>query len=79
MSIFFFPFLLSVDVFQFLHLLHKVGVPVDIASSFVGLNICEVTAGIKKYKSITKKKKKEHNKMVLLTKTKLNTVKVLIS
>ena len=67
------------DVFQFLRLLHKVGVPVDIASSFVGLNICEVTAGIKKYKSITKKKKKEHNKMVLLTKTKLNTIKVLIS
>ena len=35
-----------------------VGIPVGIASSVVGLKICVKTAGIKKYKSIIKKKKK---------------------
>ena len=33
-------------------------VPVGITSSAVGTKICAVTAGIKKYKSITKKNKK---------------------
>ena len=42
----------------------------------VGLNICAITAGIKKYKSIIKKKK--HAKIVLLGKGKLNTIEVLI-
>ena len=31
-----------------------VGIPIDIASSAVGIKICETTAGIKKYKSIIK-------------------------
>ena len=46
-------------------------------SSPVGLKICAITAGIKKYKSI--KKKKKHDKTVLLAKSKLNSKKVLIS
>ena len=46
-------------------------------SSAVGINICAITAGIKKYKSITKKKKKKHNKIVLLGKDKLSTIEVL--
>ena len=33
-----------------------VGVPVDIATFAAGLKICPLTAGIKKYKSIIKKK-----------------------
>ena len=53
--------------------------PVGIKSSVVGINICAVTAGIKKYKSIKKKKKKKHDKIVLLGKDKLNTIEVLIS
>ena len=56
-----------------------VDVLVGIASSAVGLQICAITSGIKKYKSITKKKRKKHNKKVLFAKTKINTVKVLIS
>ena len=32
-------------------------VPVDLTSSAVGINICAITAGIKRYKSIIKKKK----------------------
>ena len=37
------------------------------------------TAGIKNYKSITKKKKTKHEKIVLLAKSKLNSIEVLIS
>ena len=35
-----------------------VGIPVGIASSAVGLKISAITAGIKKYKSLIKKKEK---------------------
>ena len=35
-----------------------VGFPVGIASSTTGLKMCVITAGIKKYKSIIKKRKK---------------------
>ena len=35
-----------------------IGIPIAIKSSAVGLNICAIAAGIKKYKSIIKKKKK---------------------
>ena len=45
-----------------------VPVPIGIAIVEVGLKIGEVTAGIKKYKSIIKKKKKRHDKMALLAK-----------
>ena len=54
-------------------------VPVGITSSAVGINICAIIAGIKKYKSIIKKNKKKHDKIVLLLKEKLNTIEVLIS
>ena len=52
---------------------------VGITNSEVGIKICAITAGIKKYKSITKKKKKKHDKTVLLGKDKLNTIEALIS
>ena len=48
-------------------------------SSAVGLKICAIIAGIKKYKSIIKKKKKNYHKIVLLPKTKLKTIKVVIT
>ena len=41
-----------------------VGVPIEIMS-FAVLKICAITAGIKKYKSVIKKKKKEHDKIIL--------------
>ena len=37
------------------------GVPVDIASSRIGLNICRITAENKKYKSFIAKKKNRKN------------------
>ena len=55
------------------------GVPIGITSSAIGLKICAIAAGVKKYRSIIKKKKKKHDKMVLLAKTKLNSTEVLIS
>ena len=42
-------------------------------------NISEITAGVKNYKSIIKKKNKKHDKIVLLAKSKLNSIRVLIS
>ena len=44
---------------------------VDITSSAVGINICAIIARIKKYKSYIKRKKKKHNKILLLGKDKL--------
>ena len=56
-----------------------VGIPIGITSSAIGLKICLITAGIKKYKSIIKKNKKKEDKTLSLAKSKLNTVEVLIS
>ena len=38
----------------------------------IRLKICAITGGIKKYKSVIKKKKKKHDKTVVLAKSKLN-------
>ena len=43
------------------------------------LSICEINAGIKKYKSIIKKRRKKRNRGALLAKSKLNSIEVLIS
>ena len=56
-----------------------VGFPAGISKSAVGLDICTITAVIKIYKSIIKKTEKKHDKIVLLAKTKLNSIDVLIS
>ena len=45
-----------VSIFAFASL---IGIPIGITSSAVGLKICAVTVGIKKYKSIIKKKEKK--------------------
>ena len=56
-----------------------VGIPVGIASFAIAWKICAKTTGVKKYKSIIDKKKKEDDKIVLLAKSKLNRLEVLIS
>ena len=56
-----------------------VGVPLGIASSATRLKFCTITAVIKKYKSIIKKKIKKHDEMAFSAKTKLNTKEILIS
>ena len=55
------------------------GFPMGITISAIALKICDITAGIKKYQLIIKKKKKKHDKIVLLGKSKLNSIGVLIS
>ena len=62
----------SISVFASL-----VGILIGIASSIIGYKICVLTAAIKKYRSIIKKKK--HVIIVLLAKSKLNNIEVLIS
>ena len=57
----------------------SVGIPIGITSSAIGLKICAIVPGIKKYKSVIKNKKKKHNKIVLLAKSKLNSIDVFIS
>ena len=47
-----------------------IGTPIGITSSAIGLKICAITTGIKK--SIIRKKKENHDKIVLLAKPKLN-------
>ena len=56
-----------------------VGIPIGFTSSSVGLRVCVITAGIKKCKSTIKKKKRKHDKKLLLAKYKLNNAEVLIS
>ena len=51
-----------------------VDIPKLIKSSAIGLKICTITAGIKNPKSIIKEKKKKHDKIVLLAKSKLNNI-----
>ena len=56
-----------------------VGIPIGITSCAIGLKICTIAAGIKKYKSIIMRKKKKHDKIVLLAKSTSNHTEVFIS
>ena len=56
-----------------------VEIPIGITSSAIGLKICVITVAIKKYKSIIKRKRKKHDKIVLLAKSQGNRIEVLIS
>ena len=55
-----------------------VGILIGITSSATGLKICVITAWIKNYKSVNKKNKKEHDEIILLTKSKSHSTGVLI-
>ena len=55
-----------------------IGIPIEITSSAIGIKICTITAGIKKCKLIIKKTKKKHDKIVLLTRSELNSIDVSI-
>ena len=56
-----------------------IGIPIGITISAIGLKIFAITAGIKRYKSINKRKKKKHDEIGLLENSKLNSIEVLIS
>ena len=55
------------------------GIPIGIVIYAIHWKICTITAGIKKYKSKIKKRRKKHNTIVVLAKSKLNSTEVLIS
>ena len=56
-----------------------VGISIRIPISATGVKIYVITTGIKINKSIIKKKKKLHDKIASLAKSKLNNIKVLTS
>ena len=60
----------SASAFAFL-----IGIPIGATSSAIGLKICAITAGIMTYESIIKIRKEKHDKIVLLAKSKLNSIK----
>lgn len=56
-----------------------VGNPTGVEYSIVALKTCLITAEIKNFKSIIKKKRRNQNKKVFLATAKLKTMEVLIS
>ena len=56
-----------------------IGIPIGITRSSIWLKICVITAGIKKYKPIIKEKKRRHDKIILLARSKLKCIEVFIS
>ena len=55
------------------------GIPKGIRSSAIGVKIRPIAAGIKRYRSIIKKKKNKHDEIVLLAKFKLNIIEVFMA
>ena len=56
-----------------------VSIPIGITSSAIRLKICVITVGIKRYKSIIKKKQNKYDIILFLAKYKLNIIGILIS
>ena len=56
-----------------------VGILIGTTNAVGRLRICAITTAIKKYKSMIKKKKKKHDKILLLEKSKLDSIEVIIS
>ena len=50
------------------------GIPIGITSSAIRLKISAITVGIKKHKLIIPRKKKKHDKIVLLAKSKSKSI-----
>ena len=69
-------FIVPVSISAFASL---VGITTGITSSAIGLQVCVIVAGIENCKSVIKKKKWKHDKIVLLAKSKLNGRELLIS
>ena len=65
-----------IPIFSFASLF---SIPRGIISSAIGIEIYSMTSGIKQDNSIIKKRKKKYDKIVLLAKSKLNSIEVLIS
>ena len=64
---------------EYLSFTSVVGVPVGIASASFTLIFSLTTGIVKKLLSIARKKKKKHDKILMLAKSKLNSIETLIS
>ena len=67
------------DLWSYSRTVIPIGIPYRNYKPAIGSKVSVVTAGIKKYKSIIKKKNKKHDKIVLSAKYKLNSIETLIS
>ena len=56
-----------------------VGIPAELASASVTLTFSLTTGVTKKLLKVTRKKKKRHNKIVMLAKSKLSSIETLMS
>ena len=56
-----------------------VGAPVGIASAGLTLFFCLTTGIVKKLMDITRKKNKKHDKILMLAKSRLNSIEILVS
>ena len=56
-----------------------VGIPVGLAGASLTIVFSLTTGVIKKLLKITRKKKKKHNKIIMLAKSKLNSIETLMS
>ena len=56
-----------------------IGISLGISSFVIGLIICAITVGVKKYKSIIQKKKKKHDEIVMLANPISNSMELKIS
>ena len=67
------------DLLSYSRTVIPIGIPYRNYKPAIGSKVCVITAGIKKYKSIIKKKNKKHDKIILSAKYKLNSIETLIS
>ena len=51
-----------------------VGISIGTTSSAIGLKVCVTTSGVKKHNSTIKKKRKTHDKMVMIAKYWLSSI-----
>ena len=62
-----------------IHFTSAVGIPAELASASCTLIFSLTTGVIKKLLKVTRKKKKRHNKIVMLAKSKLSSIETLMS
>ena len=67
------------DLLSYSRTVIPIGIPYRNYKPAIGSKVCVITAGIKNYKSIIKKKNKKHDKIILSAKYKLNSIETLIS
>ena len=75
----FFVLASTITGYIYIYIYILLSIPRGIISSAIRIKIYSITSGIKQYNSIIKKKKKKYDKIILLAKSKLNSIEVLIS